>query len=162
MTLSIISLIVSVICLIVSIIIYINTKKKRNKSDKEFFDSYSNEVSLRVVDREVNRLSNKVQPLLDKHKEEQEQKEIETRQKHWKSFNKWKMQRDMTNQDAGDTPICGSCYNESLELNVDYKESVEKIMYAYDGYHMKKDYPLSAEQKCTVCGHVADKWEYED
>ena len=24
------------------------------------------------------------------------------------------------------------------------------------------DYPLSAEQKCTVCGHVADKWEYEE
>lgn len=162
MTVSIIALIVSVVCLIANIVIYKQNKKKRNKSNKDFFDSYSNEASLRSVDREVNRLSEEVQPLIDKYKEEQEQEEIETRQKHWKSFNKWKMQKEMINKDAGDRPICGACYNDSLELTVEYKELIEKHMYGFTGYHVKEDYPLSAEQKCTVCGHVADKWEYEE
>lgn len=152
MILPIIALVSSVLCLISSVIVY-----KLNKSRLPY-----DIASERYVNASVELLENKVQPLLDKHKEEQEQKEIETRQKHWKSFNKWKMQRDMMNQDAGDTPICGACYNESLELDVDYKESVEKGMYAYDGYHIKKDYPLSAEQKCTACGYIVDKWKYEE
>ncbi len=166
MTLSIIALIVSVICLIVSIIIYINTKKKRSKSDKDFFDSYSNEVSLREVDRKVNRLSKEVQPLIDKYKEEQEQEEVETRKKHWKSFNKWKMQKEMMNQDAGDKPICGACYNDSLEFVINYKFKEDMPYFKTNGgigyLDVKEDYPLSAEQKCTACGHVADKWKYEE
>lgn len=152
MTLPIIALVSSVLCLISSVIVY-----KLNKSRLPY-----DIASERYVNASVKMLENKVQPLIDKHNEEQEQKGIETRQKHWKSFNKWKMQKDMMNQDAVDTPICGACYNESLELDVDYKESVEKSMYAYDGYHIKKDYPLSAEQKCTACGHIVDKWKYEE
>lgn len=154
MTLSIIGLIMSIVCLIISIIVFrYNRKISKSTSSGHLINS---------IDKELHDLSNKVQPLIDKHNEEQEQEEIKTRKAHWKSFNTWKIQKEMMNQDAGDRPICGDCFNDSLELNVDYKESVEKSMYAYDGYHMKKDYPLSAEQKCTVCGHVADKWEYEE
>lgn len=152
MTLSIIGLIVSVVSLISSIIVY-----KLNNSR-----ILSDVATEKYVNISVEQLENKVQPLIDKYNEEQEQEESKTRKAHWKSFNKWKMQKEMMNQDAGDTPICGACYNESLELDVDYKESVEKGMYAYDGYHIKKDYPLSAEQKCTVCGYIVDKWEYEE
>lgn len=158
MILPIIALVSSVLCLISSVIVY-----KLNKSRLPY-----DIASEKYANVSVELLENKVQPLLDKYEEEQEQKEIETRQKHWKSFNKWKMQKEMMNQDAGDTPICGACYNDSLELDVDYKLSVEKSMYAYDGYdgydgyHIKKDYPLSAEQKCTACGHIVDKWKYEE
>ncbi|WP_426393337.1 hypothetical protein [Mammaliicoccus sciuri] len=154
MTLSIIGLIMSIVCLIISIIVFrYNRKISKSTSSGHLINS---------IDKELHDLSNKVQPLIDKYKEEQEQEEIKTRKAHWKSFNTWKIQKGMMNQDAGDTPICGACYNESLELDVDYKESVEKSMYPYDGYHIKKDYPLSAEQKCTACGHVADKWKYEE
>ncbi|MEB6231408.1 hypothetical protein [Mammaliicoccus sciuri] len=154
MTLSIIGLIMSIVCLIISIIVF-RYNRKISKYTK-------NGHLINSIDKELHNLSNKVQPLLDKHKEEQEQKEIETRKAHWKSFNKWKMQKEMMNQDAGDTPICGACYNDSLELNVEYKELLEKNMYHFAGYYVKEDYPLSAEQKCTVCGHIADKWKYED
>lgn len=165
MTLSIIALIVSVVCLIANVVIYKQTKKRRNKSDKDFFDSYSNEVSLRSVDREVSRLSKEVQPLIDKHKEEQEQELIETRKKYWKSFNTWKFHNGMFEEGFEkdkDNTVCGECLSDGLELTVDYKELVEKSMYGFGGYHMKKDYPISAELKCTVCNHVADKWEYKE
>lgn len=156
MILPIIALVSSVLCLISSVIVY-----KLNKSRLPY-----DIASEKYVNLSIELLENKVQPLLDKHKEEQEQKEIETRQKHWKSFNKWKMQRDMMNQDAGDTPICGACYNESLELDVEYKTVEGEPYYTSwgDVVHLesKKDYPLSAEQKCTLCGHVADKWNYEE
>lgn len=158
MTLSIIGLIMSIVCLIISIIVFrYNRKISKSTSRGHLINS---------IDKELHDLSNKVQPLLDKHKEEQEQKEIETRKAHWKSFNKWKMQKEMMNQDAGDTPICGACYNDSLEIDVEYKEvPVEpywKTNGGIDYIFNENDYPLSAEQKCTVCGHVADKWEYED
>ncbi|MCJ1765839.1 hypothetical protein [Mammaliicoccus sciuri] len=152
MTLPIIALVSSVLCLISSVIVY-----KLNKSRLPY-----DIASERYVNKSVELLEEKVQPLIDKYKEEQEQEESETRKAHWKSFNKWKMQKGMMNPDAGDRQICGACYNDSLELDVDYKESVEKSMYAYDGYHIKEDYPLSAEQKCTACGHIVDKWEYEE
>ncbi|WP_353462691.1 hypothetical protein PYH58_11920 [Mammaliicoccus sciuri] len=158
MTLQIISLIVSIVCLIISIIVFIfNIKVSK---------SYLRNVSITSLSTNIKYLENKVQPLLDKHKEEQEQKEGETRKAHWKSFNKWKMQKEMMNQDAGDKPICGACYNNNLELDVEYKTVEGEPYYTSwgDVVHLesKKDYPLSAEQKCTVCGHVADKWEYED
>lgn len=158
MTLSIIALIVSVICLIVSIIVFrYNRKISKSTSSGHLINS---------IDKELYNLSNKVQPLIDKHNEEQERKEIETRQKHWKSFNKWKMQRDMINPDAGDTPICGACYNDSLELNIKNKFKEDMPYFKTNGgigyLNVKEDYPLSAEQKCTVCGHVVDKWEYEE
>ncbi|MBN4909479.1 hypothetical protein IDG46_05790 [Staphylococcus sp. EG-SA-13] len=154
MTLSIIGLIMSIVCLIISIIVFrYNRKISKSSSCGHLINS---------IDKELHDLSNKVQPLIDKYKEEQEQEEIETRQKHWKSFNKWKMQKEMINKDAGDTAICGACYNDSLKLDVEYKELIEKHMYGFTGYHVKENYPLSAEQKCTVCGHVADKWEYEE
>ncbi len=155
MTLSVLALIVCLISFFATVIL-INDEKKFQSEIRESFK--------KVVDIE-NKFDDRykyIQPLIDKHNEEQEQKEIETRRKHWKSFNKWKMQKEMMNEDAGYTPICGACYNDSLELDVDYKESVEKSMYAYDGYHIKKDYPLSAEQKCTACGHIVDKWKYEE
>ncbi|WP_305751841.1 hypothetical protein [Mammaliicoccus sciuri] len=155
MTLPIIALVSSVLCLISSVIVY-----KLNKSRWPY-----DIASKKYVDASVELLEEKVQPLLDKHKEEEEQKEIETRQKHWKSFNKWEMQRDMMNQDAGDTPICGACYNDSLEIDVEYKEvPVEPYWKTNGGIDIfyKNDYPLSAEQKCTACGHIVDKWEYEE
>lgn len=154
MTLSIIGLIMSIVCLIISIIVFrYNRKISKSTSRGHLINS---------IDKELHDLSNKVQPLLDKHKEEQKQEEIETRKVHWHSFNTWKFQKGMMNQGAGDTEICGSCLNDSLELNVEYKELIEKNIYHYAGYYVKEDYPLSAEQKCTICGHVADKWEYED
>ena len=163
MTLSIIVLIVFVVCLTAGFIItYKPFKKRRKKSDKDFFNSYSNEVGLRSLDREVSRLSKEVQPLIDKHKEEGKQKLIETRKAHWKSFNKWKSHKGMLNKEGDNRPVCGDCLNDSLELTVEYKELVEKSMYGFGGYHMKKDYPISAELKCTVCNHVADKWEYKE
>lgn len=158
MTLSIIALIVSVICLIVSIIVFrYNRKISKSSSSGHLINS---------IDKELHDLSNKVQPLIDKHNEEQEHKEIEIRQKHWKSFNKWKMQKEMMNQDAGDTPICGACYNDSLEFVINYKFKEDMPYFKTNGgigyLDVKEDYPLSAEQKCTVCGHVVDKWKYED
>ncbi|MBW0761352.1 hypothetical protein [Mammaliicoccus lentus] len=165
MVLSIIALIVSLVCLVASIIIY--------GDNNRIFKTSSNDVSINSVDRKLSNLAEKVRPLLDKHKEEQQkeleeeleeekQKLIETRKSYWKSFNKWKILKERMNEDAEDTPICGACFNNSLELVVDYKKStVDDARYGIPGYHVKKDYPLSAEQKCTVCGHVADKWEYE-
>lgn len=154
MALPIIGLSMSIVCLIISIIVFrYNRKISKSTSSGHLINS---------IDKELHDLSNKVQPLIDKHEEEQEQKEKETRKAHWKSFNKWKMQKEMINQDAGDTAICGACYNDSLELNVEYKELLEKNMYHFVGYYVKEDYPLSAEQKCTVCGHVAGKWKYKD
>lgn len=166
MTLSIIALIVSVVCLTAGFtIVYKQIKKRRKKSDKDFFDSYSNEVTLRSLDRELSRLSKEVQPLIDKHKEEQKQKLIETRKAHWKSFNTWKFHKGMFEEEFEkdkDNTVCGECLSDGLELTVEYKELAEKSMYGFGGYHMKKDYPISAKQKCTVCNHVADKWEYKE
>lgn len=156
MILPIIALVSSVLCLISSVIVY-----KLNKSRLPY-----DIASERYVNASVELLEEKVQPLLDKHKEEQEQEEIEIRKAHWKSFNKWKMQREMMNQDAGETPICGACYNESLEIDVEYKEvPVEpywKTNGGIDYIFNENDYPLSAEQKCTACGHIVDKWKYEE
>ncbi|WHI54176.1 hypothetical protein PYH59_10040 [Mammaliicoccus lentus] len=154
MTLQIISLIMSIVCLIISIIVF--------RYNRKVSKSYSRNVSITSLSTNIEYLENKVQPLLDKHKEEQEQKEIETRIEHWRSFNKWKIHKGMRNEADEVKPLCGACLNDSLELDVEYKESVEKSMYGFDGYHIKEDYPLSAEQKCTVCGHVADKWKYEE
>ncbi|WP_248559208.1 hypothetical protein [Mammaliicoccus sciuri] len=154
MTLSIIGLIMSIVCLIISIIVF--------RYNRKVSKSYSRNVSITSLSTNIEYLENKVQPLLDKHKEEQEQKEIETRIEHWRSFNKWKIHKGMRNEADEVKPLCGACLNDSLELDVEYKESVEKSMYGFDGYHIKEDYPLSAEQKCTVCGHVADKWKYEE
>lgn len=154
MTLQIISLIMSIVCLIISIIVF--------RYNRKVSKSYSRNVSITSLSTNIEYLENKVQPLLDKHKEEQEQKEIETRIEHWRSFNKWKIHKGMRNEADEVKPLCGACLNDSLELDVEYKESVEKSMYGFDGYHIKKDYPLSAEQKCTVCGHIADKWKYEE
>lgn len=158
MTLQIISLIVSIVCLIISIIVFIfNIKVSK---------SYLRNVSITSLSTNIKYLENKVQPLLDKHKEEQEQKEGETRKAHWKSFNKWKMQKEMMNQDAGDKPICGACYNDSLEFVINYKFKEDMPYFKTNGgigsFNVKEDYPLSAEQKCTVCGHIVDKWEYEE
>ena len=164
MTLLIIALIVSVVCFIANVVIYKQIKKRRKKSDKDFFDSYSNEVTLRSLDRELSRLSEEVQPLIDKHKEEQEQELIETRKAHWKSFNTWKFHKGMFEEEFGknkDNTVCGECLSDGLELTVEYKELVEKSMYEFCGYYMKKDYPISAELKCTVCNHVTDRWEYK-
>lgn len=63
-------------------------------------------------------------------------------------------------------PMCKDCFNNSLELNVKYKK-VESERYYVSGKDIghlfaESDYPLSAEWKCTVCGHVVDKWEYEE
>lgn len=157
MTLPIIALIVSVVGLVSSVILY----KINNKSDDKI-----NQASIKSVNRKLEYLEKNVQLLLDKHEEEQELKEIETRKAHWKSFNTWKIQKGMMNQDAGDRPICGACYNDSLELVINYEKSKHEPYYASGTYvgHLfaENDYPLSAEQKCTICGHVADKWEYED
>lgn len=158
MTLPIIGLIISIVCLIISVIVFrYNRKISKSTSSGHLINS---------IDKELYNLSNKVQPLIDKHNEEQKQEEIKTRKAHWKSFNKWKMQKEMMNQDAGDRPICGACYNESLEIDVEYKEvPVEpywKTNGGIDYIFNENDYPLSAEQKCNVCGHVADKWEYEE
>lgn len=158
MTLSIIGLIMSIVCLIISIIVYrYNRKISKSTSSGHLINS---------IDKELHDLSNKVQPLIDKHNEEQKQEEIEIRKAHWKSFNKWKMQKEMMNQDAGDRPICGACYNDSLEFNIKNKFKEDMPYFKTNGgigyLNVKEDYPLSAEQKCTVCGHVADKWEYED
>lgn len=156
MILPIIASVSSVLCLISSVIVY-----KLNKSRLPY-----DIASERYVNKSVELLEEKVQPLIDKYKEEQEQEEIKIRKAHWKSFNKWKMQKEMINQDAEDTAICGACYNESLELVVNYEKSKHEPYYMYgkDIGHLfaENDYPLSAEQKCTVCGHVADKWEYEE
>lgn len=156
MILPIIALVSSVLCLISCVVVY-----KLNKSRLPY-----DIASERYVNASVELLENKVQPLLDKHKGEQEQGLIEIRQKHWKSFNKWKFHRDNINQDAGDTPICGACYNDSLELDVEYKTVEGEPYYTSwgDVVHLesKKDYPLSAEQKCTVCGHIVDKWKYKE
>lgn len=156
MILPIIALVSCVLCLISSVIVY-----KLNKSRLPY-----DIASEKYVNLSIELLENKVQPLLDKHKEEQEQKEIETRKAHWKSFNKWKMQKGMINPDAGDRPICGACYNDSLELNIKNKFKEDMPYFKTNGgigyLNVKEDYPLSAEQKCTVCGHVADNWEYED
>lgn len=158
MTLPIIGLSMSIVCLIISIIVFrYNRKISKSSSSGHLINS---------IDKELHDLSNKVQPLIDKYKEEQEQEEIEIRKAHWKSFNKWKMQKEMINKDAGDTPICGACYNDSLELDVEYKTVEGEPYYTSwgDVVHLesKKDYPLSAEEKCTVCGHVADKWKYNE
>lgn len=158
MTLPIIGLIMSIVCLIISIIVFrYNRKISKPSSSVHLISS---------IDKELHDLSNKVQPLIDKHNEEQEQEEIKTRKAHWKSFNKWKMHKEMMNQDAGDKPICGACFNDSLELVVNYEKSKHEPYYmcGKDIGHLfaENDYPLSAEQKCTICGHVADKWEYED
>lgn len=167
MTLPIIALIVSVVCLIANIVIYKQNKKKRNQLDTGFIasDSYD-DLNLRSVKKDMNILSNKVQPLIDKHNEEQKQEEIKTRKAHWKSFNTWKIQKGMMNQDAGDTPICGACYNDSLEFVINYKFKEDMPYFKTNGgigyLDVKEDYPLSAEQKCTVCGHVADEWKYEE
>ncbi|PCM42041.1 hypothetical protein CPU09_02640 [Mammaliicoccus sciuri] len=158
MTLSIIGLIMSIVCLIISIIVF--------RYNRKISKSSSNGYLINSIDKELHDLSNKVQPLIDKHNEEQEQEEIKTRKAHWKSFNKWKMQKERMNRDAGDTPICGACYNNSLELDVEYKTVEGEPYYTSwgDVVHLesKKDYPLSAEQKCTVCGHVADKWKCKE
>src|SRR5699024_3408089 len=162
MTLSIIALIVSVVCLIANVVIYKQIKKRRKKSDKDFFDSYSNEVTLRSLDRELSRLSEEVQPLIDKHKEEQEQELIETRKAHWKSFNTWKFHNGMFEEGFEkdkDNTVCGECLSDGLKLTVDYKELVDKNRRNLWGeYHIKEDYPISAELKCTVCDHVTDRW----
>lgn len=157
MTLPIIALIVSVVGLVSSVILY----KVNNKSDDRI-----NQASINSVNRKLEYLEKNVQPLIYKHFEEQEQKEKETRQKHWKSFNKWKMQKEMMNQDAGGTEICIECYNDNLEIDVEYKKVPVKPYYSSGIYigdlFAENDYPLSAEQKCIVCGHVADKWKYEE
>jgi len=156
MILPIIALVSSVLCLISSVIVY-----KLNKSRLPY-----DIASERYVNASVELLENKVQPLIDKHNEEQEQEESKTRKAHWKSFNKWKMQKEMMNQDAGDKPICGACYNDSLEFVINYKFKEDMPYFKTNGgigyLDVKEDYPLSAEQKCTACGHVADKWEYEE
>ncbi|UXU83305.1 hypothetical protein MUA77_10880 [Mammaliicoccus sciuri] len=65
MTLQIISLIMSIVCLIISIIVFIfNIKVSK---------SYLRNVSITSLSTNIEYLENKVQPLLDKHKEEQEQ-----------------------------------------------------------------------------------------
>lgn len=157
MGLPIIALIVSAVCLVSSIILY----KVNNKSDDRI-----NEVSINSVNRKLEYLEKNVQPLIYKHFEEQEQELIETRQKHWKSFNKWKMQKEMINKDAGDRPICDACYNDGLELNINYKFKEDMPYFKTNGgiryLNVKEDYPLSAEEKCTVCAHVADKWKYKE
>lgn len=159
MTLSIIALSISIISFLGTVVLISNERNIQS----EIRDSFK---GMRHVKNDIDNHYKTIQPLIDKHNKEQEQKEKETRQKHWKSFNKWKMQKEMMNQDAGDTPICGACYNESLELDVEYKTVEGEPYYTSwgDVVHLesKKDYPLSAEQKCTVCGHVADKWEYEE
>lgn len=167
MILSIIALVVSMVCLTAGFtIVYKQIKKRRKKSDKDFFDSYSNEVTLRSLDRELSRLSKEVQPLIDKHKEEQKQKLIETRKAHWKSFNTWKFHKGIFEEEFEkdkDNTVCGECLSDGLELTVDYKELEERNKNSlWGGYYIKKDYPISAEQKCTVCNHVADKWEYKE
>lgn len=164
MELSIIALIVSVVCLTANVVIYKQTKKRRNKSDKDFFYSSSNEVSLRSVDREVSRLSEEVQPLIDKHKEEQKQKLIETRKAHWKSFNTWKFHKGMFEEEFEkdkDNTVCGECLSDGLKLNVDYKTSLTIDRFGLGG-RVENDYPISAELKCTVCNHVSYRWEYKE
>ncbi|MDT0754001.1 hypothetical protein [Mammaliicoccus sciuri] len=157
MTLPIIALIVSVVGLVSSVILH----KVNNKSDDKI-----NQASINSVNRKIEYLEKNVQPLIDKHNEEQEQELIEIRQKHWKSFNMWKFQRDNINQDAGDKLTCGACYNDSLELDIEYKFKEDMAYFKTNGgigyLDVKEDYPLSAEQKCTICGHVAGKWKYEE
>lgn len=158
MTLSIIGLIMSIVCLIISFIVFrYNRKISKSTSRGHLINS---------IDKELHDLSNKVQPLLDKHKEEQEQKEIETRKASWHSFNTWKFQKGLMNPDVKSTPVCGSCLNDSLELVINYEKSKCEPYFVWGKdigqLFAENDYPLSAEQKCTVCGHVADKWEYEE
>lgn len=157
MTLSIIALIVSVVYLTAGIIIYRNNNNQNYKI-------HSIDVSLNSARKALYNLSKEVQPLIDKHKEEQKQKLIETRKAHWKSFNTWKFRKGMFEENFEkdkDNTVCGECLSDGLKLTVDYKELEERNMYGF-GYHTKKDYPISAELKCTVCNHVADRWEYKE
>lgn len=168
MTLPIIALIVALIALVTNIAIIIIKYKHVKASDDYSIDDnpYNSKYQLYSLQNKITRIEFNVSPLVKRYEEEQQEKLMETRKTHWKSFNKWKMQKGMMNQDAGDRPICGACFNDSLELNIEYKTVEGEPYYTSwgDVVHLesKKDYPLSAEQKCTICGHVADKWEYEE
>lgn len=159
MTLSIIALSISIISFLGTVVLISNERNLQS----EIRDSFK---GMRHVKNDIDNHYKTIQPLLDKHKEEQEQKEIETRIEHWRSFNKWKIHKGMRNEADEVKPLCGACLNDSLELEVEYKEvPVEpywKTNGGIDYIFNENDYPLSAKQKCTVCGHVADKWEYED
>lgn len=159
MTLSIIALSISIISFLGTVVLISNERNFQS----EIRDSFK---GMRHVKNDIDNHYKTIQSLIDKHNKEQEQKELETRQKHWKSFNKWKMQKDMSEQQVGQEPICIECYNEGLELDVNYKSDPDELYYKTNGdigfIGYKNNYPLSAEQKCTVCGHINDKWKYEE
>lgn len=164
MTLSIIALISSLIALVISIVFFI-INIKHDKANNTFTSnerSYATQNELSILRNRITDIEVETAPVVKRYEEEKENEEIETRQKHWKSFNKWKIHKGMRNEADGVKPLCGACFNDSLELNINYKELKEKCTYSFAGYTVKEDYPLSAEQKCTVCGHVADKWKYEE
>lgn len=163
MALSIIALISSLTAFVISIVFFV-INIKHDKANNIFTSkerSYATKNELLSLRNRITDIEVETAQIVKKYEEEKEKEELETRQKHWKSFNKWKMQKDMSEQQVGQEPICIECYNECLELDVNYKELKGKSMYSFPGYIVKEDYPLSAEQKCTVCGHVNDKWKYE-
>ncbi|WP_239724702.1 MULTISPECIES: hypothetical protein [unclassified Mammaliicoccus] len=158
MTLSIIALIVSGISFL-GVAALISNERIFHSEIREGFKKVQH------VENKLDNHCTAIQPLIDKRKEEEKQKLIETRKAHWKSFNTWKFHKGMFEEEFGknkDNTVCGECLSDGLELTVEYKELAEKSMYGFGGYHMKKDYPISAKQKCTVCNHVADKWEYKE
>ncbi|KTT86002.1 hypothetical protein RSA37_01260 [Mammaliicoccus sciuri] len=175
MTLPIIALIASLIALVINLTFVIINYKHEKASDVYSFDDkpyvtkgelYSLQNNLNLLQNKIISIESKILPLTKSYEEEQQEKLIEIRKAHWKSFNTWKMQKERMNRDARDTPICGACYNNSLELDVEYKTVEGEPYYTSwgDVVHLesKKDYPLSADQKCTICGHVADKWKCKE
>lgn len=166
MTLSIIALISALIALTINLaIMIVNYKHDKSSYDYTFDDEkYVKRIEVKFLENAIHRIESNTLPLVTKYQKEQKQKLIETRKAHWKSFNKWKFHKDMFEEEFEkdkDNTVCGECLSDGLELTVDYKELEERNMYGF-GYHTKKDYPISAELKCTVCNHVADRWEYKE
>lgn len=167
MTLPIIVLIAALIALVTNIAIIIIKYKHDKTSDYYSIDDnpYNSKYQLYSLQNKITRIESNVSPLVKRYEEEQQEKLMETRKDHWKSFNTWKIQKGMMNQDAGDRPICGACYNDSLEVVIEYEKRNDPSYRANrvaNYLFSKNDYPLSAEWKCTVCGHIADKWKYEE
>ncbi|WP_323706910.1 hypothetical protein P3U62_08255 [Mammaliicoccus vitulinus] len=153
MTLAMIALTFSLVALAINIVVLV---KKNRDSEQKAYTIH--------VNRKVEYLTDMVQPLIDKYREEQEKELIETCKKHWKSFNTWKFYKDNSNEN-GDNIVCGDCLNDSLELRVKYKLGTGESCYAtnvsVEYLRVKNDYPILAEQKCGVCGNITDKWECE-
>ncbi|WHI59014.1 hypothetical protein PYH69_09620 [Mammaliicoccus lentus] len=166
MTLSIIGLILALIALTINIaIVIVNYKNDKSSYDYTFDDEkYVKRIEIKFLENKINRIESNTLPLVTKYQKEQKQKLIETRKAHWKSFNTWKFHKGMFEENFEkdkDNTVCGECLSDGLKLTVDYKTSHTIDRFGLGG-RVENDYPISAEQKCTVCNHVADKWEYKE